>query len=44
MSNKKKHRLIDRTGERLDYITITGLSDKNYFSPTTGKEIYMLLQ
>lgn len=41
MSNKKKHRLIDRTGERLDYITITGLSDKNYFTPTTGKEIYM---
>jgi len=40
MENKKGSRFIDRTGIRIGYIIITGLSDEKYIDPNTGKEYY----
>jgi hypothetical protein len=40
MDTKKGHRFTDRTGIRIGYITITGLSDNKYVDPSTGKEYY----
>lgn len=40
MDTKKWHRFIDRTGKRIGYITITGLSDEKYINQKTGQEYY----
>lgn len=38
METKRGHRFIDRTNERIGFITITNLSDEKYINPKTKKE------